>query len=218
MTSAATTVGRKSVASNLTGIVSICHRSLAPVRGSVASFLSRDSISRRGATGSASLSITSISFRTPGISRGGGAGAARAIWLAALLEDTERHRGTANRMAVTFMPLSAFRPASPVYISLFIFRLLNYIPINNALPTPDELIYHSTGSTAGGLFSSRKPSNRRICHLDLNSSTEGIGLPFRILGRRLISVINVVLALGEILSQQYGNTLDENSNPRLLFV
>lgn len=104
------------------------------------------------------------------------------------------------------------------YISLFIFRLLNYIPINNALPTPDELIYHSTGSTAGGLFSSRKPSNRRICHLDLNSSTEGIGLPFHILGRRLISVINVVLALGEILSQQYGNTLDENSNPRLLFV
>jgi len=73
------------------------------------------------------------------------------------------------------------------YISLFIFRLLNYIPINNALPTPDEFIYHSTGSTAGEFFS-RKLSNRRICHLNLNSSTKEIGSPFRIrrLGRRLI--------------------------------
>jgi len=75
------------------------------------------------------------------------------------------------------------------YISLFIFRLLNYIPINNALPTPDELIYHSTGSAAGGLFSSRKPSNRRIC-LDFNLSTKGIGFLFR---RKLIPVTNLRL-------------------------
>lgn len=184
MTSAATTVGRKSVASNLAGIVSICHRSLAPVRGIVAPFLSRDSISRRGATGSASLSITSISFRTPGISRGRGTGAARpgAIWLAALLEDTEKD---AEGQPMGWLLLSChFRLSGRHhrYISLFIFRLLNYIPINNALPTPTSL-FTIPRSTAGGLFSSRKPSNCRICHLDLNSFTEGIDSPFRILGR-----------------------------------
>jgi len=69
------------------------------------------------------------------------------------------------------------------YLPLFISRLLNYILINNALPTallPGQLIYHSTGGRrqAGGGFSSSsgKPSNHRICHLDSTRRPEGSAL------------------------------------------
>lgn len=130
------------------------------------------------------LSITSISFRTPGISRGGGAGAwPGAIWLAVLLEDRGKERereigaGSANRMAATFMPLSAFRPARHRWcISLFIFRLLNYIPINNALTTPDELIYHSTG-TAGGSGIGVLREAVKSSHLSSDSRARVLRLP-----------------------------------------
>jgi len=90
--SAATTVGGKSVASlRLSFSLSseLYQSVIALSRDGVAPLVSRGSISRHAARAtrtrlSALLSITSISFRTPGIGRGDGAGAARAIWLALL--------------------------------------------------------------------------------------------------------------------------------------
>lgn len=155
---------------NLAGIVSICHRSLASVHDSVASLLSRDSISRRGATSSALLSITSISFRTPGIGRGGSAGALPGPygW-----QSSRRgaKRDTGTRPMGWLLLSCHFRLSGRHhrYLPLFISRLLNYIPINNALPTLlGELIYHSTGKHTAREFSSsfEKPSNHHICHLD----------------------------------------------------
>lgn len=62
-----------------------------------------------------------------------GAGAANAAEPYGRLYSATPETRVANRMAATFMPLSTFRSASPVS-PLFIFRLLNYIAINNACP------------------------------------------------------------------------------------
>lgn len=90
--------------------------------------------------------------------------------------ERKRETGSANRMAATFMPLSAFRPARHRCISLFIFRLLNYIPINNALTTPDELIYHSTG-TAGGSGIGVLREAVKSSHLSSDSRARVLSLP-----------------------------------------
>lgn len=93
--------------------------------------LSCGSISRRGATGSALLSITSISFRTPGTSER--RESSEAIWPAVLQQARDRGRPIGWLLLSCHFRLYARRHC---YLSLFIFRLLNYIPINNAcLPT-----------------------------------------------------------------------------------
>lgn len=83
--------------------------------------------------------------------------AARAIWLGG----TPGGRGkTANGMAATFMPLSGRRHR---YISLCssLFRLLNYIPINNALPTlPAASLF--TIPSAAPREDSPSPGSRQI--------------------------------------------------------
>lgn len=188
MTSAATTVGRKSVASNLAGIVSICHRSRRCTRASDGGspLLSRDSISRRGATGSALLSpLLPYHFAPPESCRGGGAEAQPGPYGWQFSWRTGRKRDTRGRPIGWLLLSCHFRLSGRrvTGISQFIFRLLNYIPINNTRATPDELIYHSTGTAGGSTFSSGKPSNRRICHPTraLRLTAGGIGSPLRIL-------------------------------------